>query len=87
MKHGHLRFLVCPDCKESLQLWAIAQEGDEIETGRLMCPKCKKGFEILRHIPRFVPNENYASGCMIINLILLPTIIAGLTGYIKRRHD
>jgi len=31
--------------------------------------------------------ENYASACMIINLILLPMIIAGLTGYMKRLHS
>jgi len=31
-----------------------------------------------------VTYENYASACMIVNLVLLPTIIAGLTGYMKR---
>jgi hypothetical protein len=42
-----------------------------------------------RHMDIFpgITYENYASACMIVNLILLPTIIAGLTGYIKRHPN
>jgi SAM-dependent methyltransferase len=63
MLKAHLNYLVCPACKGDLTFGKITQAtGDEVETGSLECPKCRKEFEIKHHVPRFVPQENYASG-------------------------
>lgn len=62
MRREHLYYLVCPVCKEKLVLSEIEkQDTVSIEMGMLQCSGCAKIFEILRHIPRFVPLENYAS--------------------------
>ena len=37
-------------------------------------------------LPIDLKYENYASLCMLANLILLPTIIAGMTGYLKKNN-
>jgi len=63
MKKSHLELLACPDCKASLDI--LENQGDEsdsIESGSLQCSNCNHCFPIIRHIPRFVPLENYASG-------------------------
>lgn len=63
MKEKHLPFLACPACKADLRFNEIRKKtGDEVEEGGLLCLKCGKKYEILRHVPRFVPLDNYASG-------------------------
>lgn len=42
--------LACPNCKEGLQPHGEA----------LCCPSCAASYPVLRGIPRFVPQENYA---------------------------
>ena len=42
--------LACPKCKGALQA----------DSAVLVCPNCAVSFPILRGIPRFVPQENYA---------------------------
>jgi len=62
VREEHLRYLVCPRCKGGLDiLGGHVATGSSIETGRLQCITCQKTYEIVRHIPRFVPAENYAS--------------------------
>lgn len=62
MRKDHVRFLACPGCKSDLRLTEIAVTEDTyVETGQLICEKCKSEYPIIRHIPRFVPLENYAS--------------------------
>jgi SAM-dependent methyltransferase len=60
MRRQHLIYLVCPNCKGELTL-VTTETADEIESGSLRCAKCNQSFEIIRHIPRFVPANNYAS--------------------------
>lgn len=60
MRPEHLQYLVCPQCSGSLELLTPHYEGDSIERGELRCAQCHRVYEILHHIPRFVPKENYA---------------------------
>jgi SAM-dependent methyltransferase len=63
MKQEHLKYLACPRCAGELTIAQIDNYlEDSIENGLLQCSQCKDEFKILRHIPRFVPMENYASG-------------------------
>ncbi len=60
MQHPLLDILACPACGGDLQLQVVKEENGEIESGQLWCFSCKKDYPIIRHIPRFVPRENYA---------------------------
>lgn len=62
MKKEHLQHLACPDCEEGLTLMSGDEQNDEIESGSLFCPACRKDYPIIGHIPRFAPLENYAAG-------------------------
>ena len=61
MRHEHIQYLVCPHCSGSLELQHPHYEGDSIESGELYCAHCHCVYEIVRHIPRFVPETNYAA--------------------------
>lgn len=57
-----MKYLACPTCAGDLAVTKIEKyEKDSIESGVLQCLNCKVTFNIVRHIPRFVPIENYAS--------------------------
>lgn len=63
MKDEHIKYLACPDCGGDLAVTKIERfEKDSIESGLLHCLSCKATYDIARHIARFVPMENYASG-------------------------
>ena len=63
MKEKHLKYLACPVCKQDLVIFEIQEKGGEsIESGILRCSGCGNKYNIIRHIPRFVRSENYASG-------------------------
>jgi SAM-dependent methyltransferase len=55
-----LEILVCPECGRHLDLCAEAWDGDDIERGTLTCDVCARIYPIIRHVPRFVSDENYA---------------------------
>jgi SAM-dependent methyltransferase len=61
MKHSALRFLVCPSCRDGLELQVEAEDGPEIISGRLRSPGCGREYPILRGVPRFVDSGAYAS--------------------------
>jgi len=62
MKADHLKHLVCPECKGTLTLVSEPDAGfGEIETGMLHCSSCHQEYPIIRHIPRFVPLQNYSN--------------------------
>jgi len=62
MRKEHLVYLACSSCKRDLVIASVQREDDaSIETGTLRCSACGQEYPILRHIPRFVPLENYAS--------------------------
>ena len=63
MRKEHVQFLVCPSCRGELELSEIREEGAQgIKSGLLRCSRCRSSYPVIRHIPRFVPEQNYASG-------------------------
>ncbi|MFC1624815.1 methyltransferase domain-containing protein [Patescibacteria group bacterium] len=60
MKKKLLSLLVCPECKESLDLTGAKEKKGEIIDGNLVCSKCKASYPIINYIPRFVDSKNYA---------------------------
>jgi len=61
MKAAALAFLVCPDCKEELDLRKRAERGAEIVEGTLSCRRCRAEYPVSRGVPRFVQAGLYAS--------------------------
>jgi SAM-dependent methyltransferase len=63
VRKEHLAYLACPACQGELIVADVRAEHEgRIEEGSLLCPACGKDYPIVRHVPRFVPAENYASG-------------------------
>lgn len=60
MRESHLRHLRCPQCQASLELTEPVETNGRIETGRLRCATCHTTYPIVRFVPRFVPEVNYA---------------------------
>jgi SAM-dependent methyltransferase len=61
MKPALLDILVCPRCKESLDLRTDAGDGIEVQEGTLRCPICGRNYRITGGIPRFVDSGSYAA--------------------------
>jgi SAM-dependent methyltransferase len=61
MKRSAIRFLVCPSCKDELELQVRETDGPEILEGSLRSPACGREYPILRGVPRFVDSGEYAS--------------------------
>ena len=57
MKKGLMEILVCPVCKEPLQLTAEEEDGGEVVTGSLYCRKCDHYYPIVESIPNLLPPE------------------------------
>jgi len=47
--------LVCPVCKEKLELAVEEENQQEIVSGSLYCPKCNEHYPILDTIPNLLP--------------------------------
>lgn len=63
MRKEHLKYLVCPLCKSELIFSEVIDQTDSsVEIGTIQCSSCRRKYDIVRHIPRFVSRENYASG-------------------------
>lgn len=60
MREELLKFIVCPKCKKHFQLSGTKSEGGRVREGRLLCD-CAQGFEVRNFIPRFLPDDHYAS--------------------------
>jgi 2-polyprenyl-3-methyl-5-hydroxy-6-metoxy-1,4-benzoquinol methylase/uncharacterized protein YbaR (Trm112 family) len=60
MQRKLTQWLVCPKCSGELRLIS-AHETTEVIEGTLHCPRCPADYAIVRGIPRFVPQENYAT--------------------------
>ena len=52
MREGLAELLACPDCGGSLEVGVDRRDGDEIDTGRLLCGSCGSRFGIRGGIPR-----------------------------------
>ncbi|VUX55655.1 2-polyprenyl-3-methyl-5-hydroxy-6-metoxy-1, 4-benzoquinol methylase [uncultured Woeseiaceae bacterium] len=63
MRQNHLIYLACPKCKADLAISEVSEKiGESIKNGTLQCLSCDSKYNISNHIPRFVPQDNYASG-------------------------
>lgn len=61
MKLCLLELLACPKCDVDLECRAEeADSNGDVITGELSCKGCDRSYPVVRGIPRFVPNENYA---------------------------
>jgi SAM-dependent methyltransferase len=61
VKPSALNLLVCPDCKEQLELRVLQDDGAEIVEGTLSCLRCGARYPVSRGVPRFVQAGLYAS--------------------------
>jgi len=57
MKKELLSILACPVCKGKIALQIEKENGDEILTGGLYCPRCKVNYPITDAIPNLLPPE------------------------------
>ena len=57
MKRELTDILVCPTCKGKLDLAVGEEEGEEIVTGSLRCPKCDVDYPITDSIPNLLPPD------------------------------
>ncbi len=63
MRREHLRYLVCPACRGALEIGdGVQEDGRGIREGLLLCAACAARYPVVQYVPRFVPEENYASG-------------------------
>ena len=59
MKRDATKYFVCPNCLGDLALDSNDAEL-EVETGSLACSHCQQSYPVVRGVPRFVANEQYA---------------------------
>ena len=57
MKRELMDILACPVCKGELELKVVAERGDEVVTGSLVCHKCDETYPIDDAIPNLLPPE------------------------------
>src|SRR6266850_8006064 len=62
MKRSFLSILSCPACHSDLHdlVPRGIQPAEEIQEGSLVCRGCRRHYPVIRGIPRFVPESNYA---------------------------
>lgn len=61
MKREFLQVLASPCCHADLRLEGeTSTDPEEINGGELLCANCEKRFPVVKGIPRFVPESNYA---------------------------
>ncbi len=61
MKRSLMRFLVCPACRDALELRVAREVAGEILEGTLVSERCGTQFPITKGVPRFVDSGAYAS--------------------------
>jgi len=57
MKRELMDILVCPVCKEKLELSVEEEKEKEIVTGSLYCSKCNEYYPIVDTIPNLLPPD------------------------------
>ena len=55
MKESIMEIIVCPVCKEALDLTVTEKTGEEIIEGSLFCKKCNYSYSIKDSIPNLLP--------------------------------
>jgi SAM-dependent methyltransferase len=61
MKRSLMRFLICPGCRDGLELQVTREVAGEVLEGSLRSPRCGSAFPITKGVPRFVDTGAYAS--------------------------
>ncbi len=56
----HVKYLCCPTCIGELKITISVAEDKHVIDGNLLCTTCNKEYTIIKGIPRFVPDNNYA---------------------------
>lgn len=59
MKYKLMEILVCPKCKNKLELEIVNEKNKEIETGYLHCRNDGEKYPIKKYVPRFVESDKY----------------------------
>lgn len=59
MRLEDLSYIVCPTCKESLDIDIKEQNDLKIKTAMLLCSTCKKTYNVKNYIPRFISSQEY----------------------------
>lgn len=57
MKKDLMEILACPVCKGDLILNIEKEEGNEVISGTLHCPRCNEYYPIEEGIPNMLPPE------------------------------
>lgn len=86
MKESLLRYLVCPDCQESLDLARRVARAEEIEEGELQCRRCARSYPVLRGIPRFVDTDHYVDSFSFQWNLHSKTQVDSLAGHSESRN-
>lgn len=60
MKESLIQYLVCPDCRGTLDLAIQTREEKEIVRGTLRCRCCTQVYPITKGVPRFVGTDSYS---------------------------
>jgi uncharacterized protein YbaR (Trm112 family)/ubiquinone/menaquinone biosynthesis C-methylase UbiE len=61
VKRSFLDIACCPECRGQLDLTEEHPLGaDDLESGSLSCPRCRRVYPIVKGIPRFVESGNYS---------------------------
>jgi len=55
MKRELVNILACPVCKGELKLGVNEENGNEVITGSLFCPRCNQKYPIVETIPHLLP--------------------------------
>ena len=64
MRREAIDVFECLKCRGALRIKSVSSEDRavaEIAEGMLECEACQASFPIVRHLPRFVPSDSYAS--------------------------
>ena len=59
MKKELMDILVCPVCKEKLELTAEKEDGNEVISGYLYCRSGDVKYPIVDTIPNLIPSEEH----------------------------
>jgi 2-polyprenyl-3-methyl-5-hydroxy-6-metoxy-1,4-benzoquinol methylase len=65
MKTELLDFILCPDCRDELEITDAQWADGEVESGELRCRSGGHKFPIAQFIPRFVEEDDYADAFAI----------------------
>jgi len=57
----HIKYLVCPSCQNELDIIINGTEENRVMEGKLICDKCSQEYPVVKGIPRFVKDNNYAA--------------------------